>query len=142
LGSCECLFIWDVHCSSSSIILRCVHFSISFATLRSVLFVPAPHLPTWYASDQSRLMHHSKKCMCAVLQFTRLRQKARKEQPGRQLRSMDSAWTASVNSQAPWPEYPRPQMQRDAWLSLNGVWEFAGYQHLTCTAFINYSGML
>ena len=25
----------------------------------------------------------------------------------------------------PWPEYPRPQMVRDRWLSLNGLWEFA-----------------
>ncbi|DBB10511.1 hypothetical protein WJX82_011175 [Trebouxia sp. C0006] len=58
--------------------------------------------------------------------FTKLRQKTRHEPPGKQLRSMDSKWTGSVNSESPWPEYPRPQMQRAAWLNLNGVWEFAG----------------
>ena len=39
---------------------------------------------------------------------------------------MDSAWTGSVNPETPWPDYPRPQMQRNAWLNLNGPWEFAG----------------
>ena len=24
----------------------------------------------------------------------------------------------------PRPEYPRPQMVREAWLNLNGIWEF------------------
>lgn len=39
---------------------------------------------------------------------------------------METPWTASVDPKASWPEYPRPQLQRDAWLNLNGVWEFAG----------------
>ena len=60
------------------------------------------------------------------MQITRLRQKTRNEPPGKQLRSMDSKWTGSVSSECPWPEYPRPQMQRAVWLNLNGVWEFAG----------------
>ena len=28
------------------------------------------------------------------------------------------------NQQIPRPEYPRPQMRRESWLSLNGIWQF------------------
>ncbi|KZV84908.1 glycoside hydrolase family 2 protein [Exidia glandulosa HHB12029] len=31
-------------------------------------------------------------------------------------------WTEQP-TENPWPEYPRPQLKRDNWLSLNGVWE-------------------
>lgn len=34
-------------------------------------------------------------------------------------------WTAQVSPDNVLPEYPRPQMARDEWLNLNGVWEFA-----------------
>ena len=34
------------------------------------------------------------------------------------------AWLQDVDPKHPWPEYPRPQMQRPDWLNLNGVWEF------------------
>jgi hypothetical protein len=34
-------------------------------------------------------------------------------------------WAKDVSDTAPLPEYPRPQMAREAWLNLNGVWEFA-----------------
>lgn len=60
------------------------------------------------------------------LQFQRFR-KHGDTKMGPQLRSMDSHWTQQVNADAPWPEYPRPQMQRSHWLNLNGTWEFAGY---------------
>src|SRR5688500_13856919 len=33
-------------------------------------------------------------------------------------------WAASVNPANAWPEYPRPQMQRRNWQSLNGLWEY------------------
>ncbi|MBN2164373.1 MAG: hypothetical protein JXR25_14555 [Pontiellaceae bacterium] len=33
-------------------------------------------------------------------------------------------WAAQVNAENPLPEYPRPQLQREQWLSLNGIWEF------------------
>lgn len=56
-----------------------------------------------------------------------MRNKIHRESAAEQLRSMNSVWTESVNPEAPWPEYPRPQMQRSAWLNLNGPWEFAGY---------------
>lgn len=32
-------------------------------------------------------------------------------------------WTHKVGTD-PWPEYPRPQLQRSKWQSLNGVWKF------------------
>ncbi|KAK7393998.1 hypothetical protein QQX98_013217 [Neonectria punicea] len=34
---------------------------------------------------------------------------------------LDTDWTYEVGTD-PWPEYPRPQLRRDAWQSLNGIW--------------------
>ena len=34
-------------------------------------------------------------------------------------------WAEQVNPSAPLPEYPRPLMQRDEWMNLNGLWDFA-----------------
>jgi hypothetical protein len=36
-----------------------------------------------------------------------------------------SKWAKKVNPTDPLPEYPRPQMKRDHWLNLNGLWEYA-----------------
>lgn len=33
-------------------------------------------------------------------------------------------WTGKVSQDAPWPEYPRPQLEREAWKSLNGRWSW------------------
>jgi hypothetical protein len=33
-------------------------------------------------------------------------------------------WTRSVSTTAPLPDYPRPQLERSSWLSLNGRWQY------------------
>ncbi len=35
---------------------------------------------------------------------------------------ISTQWTDTVSKDAPWPEYPRPQLEREAWRSLNGRW--------------------
>jgi hypothetical protein len=39
--------------------------------------------------------------------------------------SIPTRWTASVNPENAWREYPRPQMQRSQWRNLNGLWDYA-----------------
>ena len=34
-------------------------------------------------------------------------------------------WADQVHPAAPLPEYPRPLMQREAWMNLNGLWDYA-----------------
>ncbi len=36
-----------------------------------------------------------------------------------------SPWAENVDKNAPYPEYPRPQMVRDNWRNLNGQWDYA-----------------
>lgn len=36
---------------------------------------------------------------------------------------LDTPWTEKVGTN-PWPEYPRPLMERSDWLNLNGVWRY------------------
>ncbi|MBZ9750106.1 AbfB domain-containing protein [Deinococcus sp. HMF7604] len=38
---------------------------------------------------------------------------------------ISTPWTAQVSTTNPLPEYPRPQMTRPDWQSLNGQWQFA-----------------
>ena len=34
-------------------------------------------------------------------------------------------WAVDVNPEKVWQEYPRPQMVRNEWINLNGLWDFA-----------------
>lgn len=36
---------------------------------------------------------------------------------------LDTPWTSKVGTK-PWPQHPRPQLRRDAWKSLNGIWTY------------------
>ncbi|MBN1685533.1 MAG: glycoside hydrolase family 2 [Spirochaetales bacterium] len=38
---------------------------------------------------------------------------------------MKTRWTKDVTPEQVWPEYPRPQFERESWLNLNGLWEYA-----------------
>ncbi len=33
-------------------------------------------------------------------------------------------WAADVTPDKAWPDYPRPQLVREKWLNLNGLWEY------------------
>lgn len=33
-------------------------------------------------------------------------------------------WAADIDPAMPWPEYPRPQMVREEWMNLNGLWDY------------------
>ncbi|MFI5494451.1 AbfB domain-containing protein [Actinoplanes sp. NPDC051859] len=43
---------------------------------------------------------------------------------------LSTPWTAQVSTTNPLPEYPRPQLTRTEWQSLNGTWQFAGASNL------------
>jgi hypothetical protein len=34
-------------------------------------------------------------------------------------------WADDAAPENVWPEYPRPQMVRDSWQNLNGLWDYA-----------------
>jgi hypothetical protein len=36
---------------------------------------------------------------------------------------LDTPWTYNVGTD-PWPEYPRPQLERSEWKNLNGLWTY------------------
>jgi beta-galactosidase/beta-glucuronidase len=38
---------------------------------------------------------------------------------------ISTPWASQVDANKPLPEYPRPQFVRDAWMNLNGLWDYA-----------------
>ncbi len=52
-----------------------------------------------------------------------LRRADTKRQDG--LRTLFTPWGEQINPDAPLPEYPRPQMERDSYVNLNGRWQYA-----------------
>lgn len=38
---------------------------------------------------------------------------------------IQTRWAKDVNPSCPLPEYPRPQLVRENWMNLNGLWEYA-----------------
>lgn len=47
----------------------------------------------------------------------------------RQRPPLSTPWTHLVGPNNALPEYPRPQMARQRWLNLNGVWAYTGRSH-------------
>lgn len=46
--------------------------------------------------------------------------------------TLPTPWTEqALKAKVPFPEYPRPQMVRNDWQNLNGMWEYMGGQTLT-----------
>lgn len=43
---------------------------------------------------------------------------------------LTTPWTDDVGTN-PWPEYPRPQMQRSQWHNLNGIWQYENASSLS-----------
>ena len=39
--------------------------------------------------------------------------------------SLKTRWAAEVTPENVWQDYPRPQMVRDNWMNLNGLWDYA-----------------
>ncbi|MFC7758533.1 sugar-binding domain-containing protein [Catellatospora bangladeshensis] len=48
---------------------------------------------------------------------------------------LTTPWTSQVSLTNPLPEYPRPQLTRPDWQSLNGQWQFAGASSLASPPF-------
>ncbi len=48
-----------------------------------------------------------------------------KGQGGEGAGTLETPWTGAVSQDVPLPDYPRPQMVREDWVNLNGVWELA-----------------
>ncbi|OQP59271.1 beta-galactosidase [Niastella vici] len=49
-------------------------------------------------------------------------------------------WAAKVDPQQPLPEYPRPQLVRNTWLNLNGMWQYSVLPASTQTIPTAYAG--
>ena len=45
---------------------------------------------------------------------------------------LDTDWTYKVGTN-PWPEYPRPQLERSQWKNLNGIWRYQNASGIDAT---------
>ena len=57
-----------------------------------------------------------------VLVLTSIQSFAQWKPAGNNIRT---PWAEKLDPANPHPEYPRPQMKRDGWLNLNGLWDFS-----------------
>lgn len=53
-----------------------------------------------------------------------------------------SPWAANINTASPLPEYPRPQLVREHWQNLNGLWDYAIVPGKPATPPGHYDGKL
>jgi hypothetical protein len=55
---------------------------------------------------------------------------------------LSTPWTDKVDRAKPLDAYPRPQLQRDSWMNLNGEWEFAIQPREVATPPSSYEGKI
>ena len=55
---------------------------------------------------------------------------------------LPTRWDKDVSPTSPLPEYPRPQMARKQWLSLNGPWDYALSDQAAAVAPTDYAGKI
>jgi len=69
-------------------------------------------------SNMKRIVLAVVVCLCGTLLYG---QGSWKRVEGR----IATSWAGQVDAANPWPEYPRPQMVRDVWMNLNGLWNYS-----------------
>jgi beta-galactosidase/beta-glucuronidase len=63
------------------------------------------------------------KMACTIIMFTFTALKAQEwKAAGDEIRT---TWGEKVTAVNPWPEYPRPQLVREQWQNLNGLWDYS-----------------
>lgn len=61
-------------------------------------------------------------CVCLIVPVMALGQTSEWEPVDNPLMTR---WADDLNQEEPLPEYPRPQMEREQWKNLNGLWQYA-----------------
>ncbi|MFD0523071.1 glycoside hydrolase family 2 protein [Paractinoplanes durhamensis] len=90
------------------------------AARRRVRDRPAPHLLLGPGGKCAQFGRDSRRSRPTDLGGGRRRPRLARRHP-----AAGHPWTAKVGPNNALPEYPRPQLTRDKWQNLNGVWEFA-----------------
>ena len=68
-------------------------------------------------------MHIIKKLFLGVLSIVSFSPAIAQWQPAGN--RIATEWKAEVNPENAWKEYPRPQLVRNKWMNLNGLWQYA-----------------